>query len=151
MCVYGGIGYNGQLYSNGGHGTLFQITPAGDFTNLVLFTGDESPFGGLVQASDGNLYGMTRQAGANDSGTIFRLSVPMAPVFQSSSNLGGQIALSWSSVAGQKYQLQYSSDLSPTSWTNLSETISASDGITTAEDDSGLNPVQRFYRVVLLP
>src|SRR5262249_8789767 len=125
--------------------------PAGDLTNLVLFTGDESPFGGLVQASDGNLYGMTRQGGSYDCGTIFRLSVPMPPVFQGASNLGGRIAVSWSSVAGQNYELRSSGALSAANWTNLGDPITASDGTMTAFDDLGPNPPQRFYRVVLLP
>ena len=48
-----------------GCGTVFKITPSGTFTTLYRFcsqsgcTDGESPFAGLVQATDGNFYGAT--------------------------------------------------------------------------------------------
>ena len=68
----------------GGWGTIFQVTPAGVLTTLYSFqnkTDGQYPSGGLVQGSDGNLYGTT-QTGGNDGsglGTIFRLAIPSAP------------------------------------------------------------------------
>ncbi len=47
-------------------------------TNLYSFVGSptdgEYPFAGLVQGSDGNFYGTTLYGGANNSGTVFRIS-----------------------------------------------------------------------------
>ena len=58
-------------------GTVFQITPAGVLTTLHGFTGGADggyPMGGVIQGSDGNLYGTTSQGGANNTGTVFQVS-----------------------------------------------------------------------------
>ena len=72
-----------------GKGTIFRITPTGVLTTLYNFcsiatcTDGEYPYGGVVQASDGNLYGTTQAGGvftnANTCpfgcGTFFRLTL----------------------------------------------------------------------------
>jgi uncharacterized repeat protein (TIGR03803 family) len=74
---------DGNLYgmtSGGGAsngGTVFQITPAGTLTVLHAFVGATdgvSPQGSLIQASDGNFYGMTSGGGANNGGTVFQIT-----------------------------------------------------------------------------
>jgi len=66
--------------SKGAAGTVFKITPGGELTTLYNFcsksgcTDGATPYAGLIQASDGNLYGTTFQGGANDSGTVFRIT-----------------------------------------------------------------------------
>jgi uncharacterized repeat protein (TIGR03803 family) len=58
-------------------GTVFQITSAGTLTTLYSFTGGADggyPLGGVIQGSDGNLYGTTSQGGANSSGTVFQIT-----------------------------------------------------------------------------
>jgi len=151
MTGLGGAGYSGYLLGGqGGHGTIFRVAPDGSFTNLVLFTGDELPFSGLMQARDGNLYGTTRRAGTYDAGTIFRLSVPMPPVLQVPTQAGGTVTLTWTAVAGQTYQLQYSSTPTSTNWLNLGAALTATNGTMTVSISNQLDP-QRFYRVALLP
>lgn len=47
------------------------------FTNLYSFTGAKdgaNPYAGLVQGSDGNLYGTTSSGGTNNLGTVFKIS-----------------------------------------------------------------------------
>jgi uncharacterized repeat protein (TIGR03803 family) len=59
------------------YGGIFKITPAGDFTVLHEFNGGSDghlPFAGLIQASDGNIYGATNAAGALHGGTLYRIS-----------------------------------------------------------------------------
>jgi uncharacterized repeat protein (TIGR03803 family) len=63
-------------------GNIFRYNPiTGVFTDLVDFTGDtgsylgESPYGNLIQAYDGNLYGMTCHGGANSYGVLFRYNI----------------------------------------------------------------------------
>jgi uncharacterized repeat protein (TIGR03803 family) len=57
-----------------GAGALVQITRAGAETLLWSFgagSDGQSPYGGLIETSDGTLYGMTEGGGAGSAGTIF--------------------------------------------------------------------------------
>jgi len=77
--------YDGNFYGTTilggayGNGVIFRITPAGTLTTLYSFCSAKSktcPDGAdpvsLMQAGDGNLYGVTQYGGANSSGTLFR-------------------------------------------------------------------------------
>jgi uncharacterized repeat protein (TIGR03803 family) len=57
-------------------GTVFRITLDGTFTTLHRFKGSDggNPDEGLVLATDGNFYGTTAWAGADNSGTIFQIT-----------------------------------------------------------------------------
>jgi uncharacterized repeat protein (TIGR03803 family) len=72
---YGGTGTGGFR-----QGVVFKITPAGKFTVLYNFcsvsscTDGANPYGGLVQATDGNFYGTTLGGDANNQGTIFQIT-----------------------------------------------------------------------------
>jgi uncharacterized repeat protein (TIGR03803 family) len=61
-------------------GSVFRMTPTGDFTPLYSFTGgaDGGGVSGLMQGSDGNFYGTTEgggvAAGSNGFGTVFRVT-----------------------------------------------------------------------------
>src|ERR1022692_4500841 len=73
---------NGDLYGTtveGGadyHGTVFKITPGGTLTTLYSFCSQTNctdgfyPFGGLVQAANGDFYGTT----SNGYGTVFKIT-----------------------------------------------------------------------------
>lgn len=77
---------DGNLYgttSGGGateNGTLFQLTPSGQFTTLVEFTFNgttnkgNSPVGSLIEDASGNLLGTTLYGGTGSSGTIYRVT-----------------------------------------------------------------------------
>jgi uncharacterized repeat protein (TIGR03803 family) len=77
---------DGNLYGTtvmggaNGTGTVFTITPSGVETILYSFgAGPEpidgkEPSSGLIQASDGNFYGVTPFGGTNGTGTVFRMS-----------------------------------------------------------------------------
>lgn len=72
--------FYGTTYGGGftkGDGTIFKMTQAGTVSTLYTFKGGsdgELPLAGLMQATDGYLYGTTALGGANDFGTIFRIS-----------------------------------------------------------------------------
>jgi len=63
-----------------GHGTLFRITAVGKLTTLYSFCSQKNcadgaePYAGVIQATDGNFYGVTSKGGANNWGTIFRIT-----------------------------------------------------------------------------
>jgi uncharacterized repeat protein (TIGR03803 family) len=78
---------NGNLYgttindgANGAGGTIFKITPGGTLTTLYSFcsqsgcTDGATPPAGLIQATDGNFYGTTFTGGANNDGTVFKIT-----------------------------------------------------------------------------
>ena len=55
-------------------GVLFKVSPLGTLTILHNFTGGSdgnNPVGGLVQATDGNLYGTNDLGGASGWGVLF--------------------------------------------------------------------------------
>jgi uncharacterized repeat protein (TIGR03803 family) len=58
-----------------GCGTVFRITRTGGFTTIHKFDGSDGalPFGGLMQATDKNLYGATDFGGTDSVGTIFSI------------------------------------------------------------------------------
>jgi uncharacterized repeat protein (TIGR03803 family) len=148
--------FYGTAYSRGtyGVGTIFQMTTNGNLTPLISFSGTNglspgiNPQGALVQGTDGNFYGTTYSGGAYNDGTVFRLSLPLPPVFQSVSKTAGTVNLTWSAAAGQTYQLQYSTNLAPADWNNLGGAVVATNGTMTASDSAGTDS-QRCYRVTL--
>ncbi len=74
-------GIDGKLYGTtyfgggaSGHGTVFKLDTNGTFMKLHEFAGADgaNPFAGLIQATDGKLYGTTYQGG-DGFGTIFKI------------------------------------------------------------------------------
>ena len=59
-----------------GDGTIFRISSTGDFKVMVNFNGTNGalPFSGLIQANDGNFYGVTGVGGSSNAGVLFRMS-----------------------------------------------------------------------------
>jgi uncharacterized repeat protein (TIGR03803 family) len=79
---------NGNLYGTTGgggtygYGTVFKLSPRGEETVLYSFAGGtdgESPYGGVVQDAEGNLYGTTNGGGYPECdygygcGTVFKV------------------------------------------------------------------------------
>ena len=71
---------DGKLYGmtnmggSSGVGVIFSFDPSSSiYTKLMDFDGTNgaNPYGSLMQASDGKLYGMTIRGGSNGSGVIF--------------------------------------------------------------------------------
>jgi uncharacterized protein (TIGR03437 family) len=75
--------FYGTTFQNGANkaGTFFKFTPSGTLTTLYSFCSQpncadgQEPSTGLIQASDGNLYGTTTAGGDKTSeGTVFRIT-----------------------------------------------------------------------------
>lgn len=92
-CMDGGGGTTGLVQASNGYlygttlgggvlgfGTVFKITPSGILTTLYSFCSQTNcadgyvPSGGLVQAANGDFYGTTVKGGANNQGTVFKIS-----------------------------------------------------------------------------
>jgi uncharacterized repeat protein (TIGR03803 family) len=80
--LYGTTQAGGAKYgaSGNGSGTVFKMTPGGTLMTLYSFctqsgcTDGANPSAGLVQATNGDLFGTTSGGGANGNGTIFRIT-----------------------------------------------------------------------------
>jgi len=75
---------------------------------------------------------------------------PPAPHIETIVNEGRtNVILTWTSVAGKNYQVQFNTNLATTNWTALTN-LTATGALTTVTDADAAAPA-RFYRVVLLP
>jgi uncharacterized repeat protein (TIGR03803 family) len=81
---YYGTTYIGGQYNRG---TVFSVTPQGNETQLYAFMGDGAvggsldgayPLNGVIQGSNGDIFGTTNNGGAFNVGTVFRV-VPGGP------------------------------------------------------------------------
>jgi len=76
--LYGTTSGDGAIGLNAG--TVFKITPAGtlktiyNFCSLTACADGGGPAAGLIQATNGNFYGTTSGGGANNAGTVFKLT-----------------------------------------------------------------------------
>jgi autotransporter-associated beta strand protein len=81
------------------------------------------------------------------------LTVPPLPNIESTTMSGTDVTLVWDSLAGQKYRVQYTTDLPdpPTaaSWTDLTPDVTAA-GVTATYTDHGVPATQRFYRIFIV-
>ncbi|HTW37477.1 MAG TPA: choice-of-anchor tandem repeat GloVer-containing protein [Steroidobacteraceae bacterium] len=71
--------FYGTTYFGGSSdlGTVFMVTPSGAETVLYSFTGGSdgaSPYAGLIEGRDGNLYGTTYAGGTSGLGTAFKIT-----------------------------------------------------------------------------
>ncbi len=77
--LYGTTQYGGAK----GDGTVFEVTNTGTFKSLYSFgatSGDGTyPIAGLTIDAQGNLYGVTSAGGANNDGTVFKLTTGATP------------------------------------------------------------------------
>jgi uncharacterized repeat protein (TIGR03803 family) len=132
--------------------TVFRISSSGSFATLCPFGGDVA--NGLVQGSDGSFYGTTLDAGTNYDGTVFKVTIPLNPPANQISGIqlaGTNVLFNIPSVAGEAYQLQFSSSLTPTNWVNEGGTITSIGSILTLTNFAGANQPQGFYRFAITP
>jgi uncharacterized repeat protein (TIGR03803 family) len=147
--------FYGTTYGGGtnicGCGTLFRISPSGQYKTLYSFsalpTGE--PVVGLVQGSDGNFFGTTL-------GMVFKMAASLPSPANKVSGVsvaGGNVVLTVQSVAGETYQLQYATSLASGNWSNVpgvSVTNSIGGPLTVTNLGGAISPV-RYYRLVITP
>jgi hypothetical protein len=93
--------------------------------------------------------------GAYNNNGVFGLDdvsvvpIPM-PTVQSVRQIGGAVNLTWTTMTGLAYQVQYKTNLASINWSNLGGLTNATGSTTSASDT--INPgAPRFYRVALVP
>jgi uncharacterized repeat protein (TIGR03803 family) len=116
---------NGAFYGTtarsgaNGNGTAFAVTEAGGFLNLYSFcalslcSDGREPFGGLIQDTNGRLYGTTFSGGVSEAGTVFSVNLGLrafietqptsgkvgTPIKIMGTNLNGATALTFNGMA----------------------------------------------------
>ena len=146
-------GRDDRLYGTAsGHafdaGIVFVMTTAGTATLLHAFTGGLDGAGpmGLIQATDGNLYGTTSGGGAFGAGVVFRLNPRSAPVAPATARIaagaenGTQVT--WSASAGATHYTIKRSTRSG------AEVMLASGLVGTTFIDTATTKGQRYYYLV---
>jgi uncharacterized repeat protein (TIGR03803 family) len=133
---YGTTSSGGLGFANGfgGNGTIFMMSPGGLFSNLYSFSGGNdgaTPYGTLVQGTNGNLYGTTYSGGSSSAGVVFEWTLDPSemPVVQFSGangsgpgaglavgcdgNLYGTTAGGGPKDAGTLFRMTYSGVVTP--------------------------------------
>jgi uncharacterized repeat protein (TIGR03803 family) len=78
------------------------------------------------------------------------ITAVFAPMFQSITHSNGTVRFACGAQSGQRYRVQYKTDLAAVAWTNLGAIITVTNGLITTSDVIGSDR-PRFYRVVLVP
>jgi hypothetical protein len=74
------------------------------------------------------------------------------PAFQAATKTSSSFNLSWGTIAGLLYQVQYKTNLFQASWINLGKPLVATNGSLTVSDTNATDSLpQRFYRLMVLP
>ncbi|MHA3771322.1 choice-of-anchor tandem repeat GloVer-containing protein [Verrucomicrobiota bacterium sgz303538] len=75
----GGAGLGGSIFRINTNGTGFEVVYTFNRVGANSYPNGSLPVGGLVQADDGKLYGVTSTGGSTDKGTIFRIDLGLEP------------------------------------------------------------------------
>ncbi|MDB6024865.1 MAG: D-alanyl-D-alanine carboxypeptidase/D-alanyl-D-alanine-endopeptidase [Verrucomicrobiales bacterium] len=152
-------------FDNGTHGTYNVdfpdvLTPTGGSVSAMTYVGgtggtaavvyDGSPTTGKV-VNFGIPFETIAPASARDAYMfdILRFfGVIAEPKFSAPQLAPPQIVLSWNASAGLKYRLQYKTDLSLPTWTDVAPDITATNTIVTATNSIG--STAKFFRVLLV-
>jgi hypothetical protein len=121
--------------------------PASDaYTQLLFDFSHVAP--GTTTVYDLSPNHLTGKVAAGFSGaTAPSFILPSAPMFQAVTQTNDALMLTWSTVAGQVYQIQYTTNLAQGNWNDLGYPLVATNGVVTVSDAIGPD-ARRFYRVV---
>jgi uncharacterized repeat protein (TIGR03803 family) len=107
--------------------TVFAVTTNGLLTTLHTFgtvlgglIDGVGPQAGLMQATDGNLYGVAVRGGLCLDGTVFRIVLGASntqPTLQFPTISAGNFTFAFPGTSGQSYTIQQTTNLATTNWT----------------------------------
>ncbi len=95
-------------------------------------------------------YDTTGAETAPSNEIIYTVPPPPAPAFKGLTQTARTVTLTWAAAPGQKYQLQYNTNLGQGIWSPVGTPVVATNTIMTAVDLLELVP-QKFYRLALIP
>jgi hypothetical protein len=129
-----------------GSASLPQVVGSG--TNDMPFN---QTISGLVPGSTYHFRIVSTSKSGTSYGSDLTFTTDTRPLaVQAVTQTNGMITFSWSSITGNMYQLQYSTDLGSTNWIDLGGPVTATDISVSLSDVIGTDS-QRFYRIELLP
>jgi len=122
------------------------VPPSDAFTQILLDFSHLAPGTSTVyDLSPNHFTGVAAMGFSGATAPTFVLPAP--PAFQTVTQANRSLTLTWSTVPGQIYQIQYTTNLTQASWNDLGYPLVATNGVITVSDTIG-NDEQRFYRVV---
>jgi uncharacterized repeat protein (TIGR03803 family) len=142
-------------------GTVFSLTPGGQFSNVVSLsapnfgtTPAELPQTPLIQAVDGSLLGTAPMGGTYSRGTVFRLSLglnplvpPANPVFVSTQfTPPSQFVMTLTSATSSYWPVSVYASTNLVAWSAVATNVFATNGYYIVTDSQTTGVSQRFYR-----
>lgn len=127
----------------------FNQVSSGDYGDWYSYYGGEIPEVQDAFATQGASPNLAVELRVLDVLGYHRVVQVPTPNFLSVTRSGNSINLVWTAQSGSSYQVQYSTSLTSSVWSNLGGSVTASGS--TASDTDTIGPAQlRFYRVELL-
>ncbi|MFY9744438.1 MAG: choice-of-anchor tandem repeat GloVer-containing protein [Candidatus Sulfotelmatobacter sp.] len=124
----------------GNAGSIFELSSNGVLTTLYTFcsqndcTDGSDPVTGMLQGTDGILYGTTAYGGTNNDGVVYSLSVGLGPFVETTpifGKVGARVTILGNNLEGATRVTFNSADAAITSGTNTEITTTVPTGATT--------------------
>ncbi len=148
----------------GGKAINYTYDPAGNLTGLVQMAFLDSDHDGLDDNWERLYFGDLSRNGSGDfdqdgqsdlseylAGTDPTSRVSVLRVAATAAPGASSAVISWLSVVGKTYQIQYKDNVEDAVWKNLGSPIVASSNSTAATDSTLAGIAHRFYRIVVVP
>lgn len=144
--------------------STFQYDGSGNLTRSAVYVVADSDNDGMADAFEVSFFGgLGRNGfgdfdndGLNDLAEFFAGTVPTngTSLLRMESVLTNTVVLttvSWQSVSGKTYRVQYKNSLADPGWNDLPGDVTASSATATKTDTTKAGQPQRYYRAQVLP
>ena len=140
---------NGRLFYADLQTGLIKAFPWAQFSGAAILPNGLTVHG-FGEDAAGELYALvTNTSAAGTGGIVYKLI--SRPLLSVPAMTGANLTLSWTSLSGGTYRVQYSADLLTTNWNSLGGDVTAGGSTTSKTDGPPSTTTNRFYRVLVLP